>query len=383
MENKIIIEKVNEMLKGKSLIERFAILEMLQNQNMKSEEKKTKVKNVSSKKQDLALIKKFRKNNKIRPILNYAKIEAETITATNLENSIIIQSNNFKDAEGGMYDVQKLQKEITGKETLQNIEDFPDIEKVYTCSWDESDNTIVWNTKELHNALEKVIFSAGVMKESVEINCVRIEAKNNQLHFVATNRYRIAKTSVDFNSEDFSMSINLEGLKNIMADLKCFDLPIKILNSGNKVIIEYSNRKIILKNIDLPFVDYESIIDNVYKENEVLINRIEFLELLKKHLEIVKSNEETKNCSILEFFDSRIHMRSINSDFKLEDKIDFIAPKDFDLKILLNIKHIIDFLKISKDDNIKIELNNNRSAVFFTDTKITYLVMPLAIRDVI
>ena len=35
MENKIIIEKINEILKNKSIIEKFAILEMLQNQNMK------------------------------------------------------------------------------------------------------------------------------------------------------------------------------------------------------------------------------------------------------------------------------------------------------------------------------------------------------------
>ncbi len=150
------------------------------------------------------------------------------------------------------------------------------------------------------------------------------------------------------------------------------------------VRIEYLNRIFITRTIELSFPNFKQILDNMYHDKQALFNRIELIKTLEKNLLIAKNNKESKFASLFSFENNICNIISFsdfqdeNTKFSTEIKI---INEMLDFKVNLNIKFLLDVLKVSKLDIIEINFHKSSSSVYIK-TEAKNIVMPLALREV-
>jgi DNA polymerase III sliding clamp (beta) subunit (PCNA family) len=199
---------------------------------------------------------------------------------------------------------------------------------------------------------------------------------------VATNQYSLVKFETDSKLEvPLSIPMNaIKVLEKVLVEQKTGT--VDFYSENDKLKIVSVNYTIITKLVDLPFVDYKRVIENAYSKITTRVNRKELIEALKKHETINKSNELGKYSSIFTITASAMQIHSINPATQIKDTI--ACESDGEIKISLNTKIILSFLKGLKCESVQLKFNDSRSAVVIVPELENglLLTMPLAIREV-
>ena len=234
--------------------------------------------------------------------------------------------------------------------------------------------------------LEKSKFAASQTSDNISINCLRMELEEGVLKLISTDTYRLVY---------ISKKIDLEGELKVSIPLKSIEAIIKILTSkkidditflyeGNQIKFIVGTTEILTRVIDLPFPDYNGILNATGYDKEVIIESSEFKNVLKRVQIFVRNNSESKNSGIFEFKDDVLEVNGISEIAKINETI-HINKTGEDLKISLNVKFLLDYLTfIEKDKNVLLNLSTSSSAVELSienEKDFKYLVMPLALKD--
>nr|DAS75924.1 MAG TPA: beta clamp protein [Bacteriophage sp.] len=242
---------------------------------------------------------------------------------------------------------------------------------------------------EFKEALEKVEFSASGDPLNLAVNCIKLETEENRLTAVGTDTYRLAmcETEITESQGQLSASIPLKAVKGLIKALKSkiqgIEETVSVMSDiSGKINFRLGSVSIRTEPVKLSFPDYRSIIKGLKNDKKVLLNTKVFHVSLRKGLTVAKYNKEVKNGGILDFRGGRLTIKA-KDGFAVEyrDTIDTVQTGE-DLKILLNLNFLADYLHKSKDGLTVIEMSNEKNAVLVrgeTDSKWVYLLMPLAL----
>jgi len=318
-------------------------------------------------KKKIEVLKSFvDKKNKFRPIINNIMKNNVYLVATDLYNSISIPDPTG--IENGIYMPENLKNGIYIKENY-DIEDYPNI------NFDISDDyaSCIVRGGELQQAIEKTIFAVATTTDNIAIRCVRISVQNNIMSLYTTDCYQLAKTQINcISSQNFEYSLDVKCAKALQKDLKNFrleDVEFFFKKGEKNLHIQYADRRIITSSRMLHFPDAESILENV-PENYITINRKKLLEVVKKHNIISKKFKSyQKNISNYDFCRDGIRIQSgtLVSDLKC------IESNNIDIRVGLNDNFLVNFLKTSKNDVVKIYVSENK--VLMEDNERLYICM--------
>jgi DNA polymerase-3 subunit beta len=357
----------------------------------------------------LRIVSKAITENKIRPIISGVYMEANDSTiilkGTNLELTVTSKMEG-EVIEGGNLVfshqlVEEYLKEISDTEITLSI----DGETLLIETEDSSSEFSVFDAAEYPkirgfqggkeyklpielfvNLLEKSKFAASQTTDNISINCLRMELEGGMLKLISTDTYRLVY---------ITEQVNLDGELKVSLPLKSVEAIIKILVSkkveditfayeGNQVKFIVGATEILTRVIDLPFPDYDGILNATGYSKEVLIDSAEFKNVLKRVQIFVRNNAESKNSGIFEFKDDLLEISGISEIAKINETIG-IKKDGEDLKISLNVKFLLDYLSfIEKGKNVFLSLSTSSGAVELTienEKNFRYLVMPLALKD--
>ena len=357
----------------------------------------------------LRVVTKAISENKIRPIISGVYMEANGTTiilkGTNLELTVTSKMDG-EVIEGGdlvfSYQlVEEYLKEITDTEVTFSI----DGETLLIETEDSSSEFSVFDAAEYPkikgfqggkeyklsielfvNLLEKSKFAASQTTDNISINCLRMELEGGLLKLISTDTYRLVY---------ISEKVDLDGELKVSLPLKSVEAMIKILISkkveditfayeGNQVKFMVGATEILTRVIDLPFPDYDGILNATGYNKGVLIDSLEFKNVLKRVQIFVRNNTESRNSGIFEFKEDVLEINGISEVAKINENIK-IQKDGEDLKISLNVKFLLDYLAfIEKGKNVFLNLSSSNGAVELTvesDKTFKYLVMPLALKD--
>jgi len=347
--------------------------------------------------------------NKIRPVISGVYMEAKdstiTLKGTNLELTVTSQMQG-EVLEGGKLVfshqlVEEYLREINDTVVTMSVKDQTLLIETEDSSSEFSLLDVAeyprikgfqggeQHTLPIHlfiELLEKAKFSASQTTDNIAINSVRIELNDKVLKLISTDTYRLVYVSSE---------VELEGSLKVSVPLKSIEAIIKILISkksenltfayeGNQMKFVVGETEVLTRVIDLPFPDYDGILNATGYNKEVLIDSSEFKNILKRVQIFVRNNNESKNSGIFEFNSETLEVKGISEIAKINETIEIEKEGD-DLKISLNVKFLLDYLLfLEKNEKVLLRLSTSSGAVQLTaedKENFKYLVMPLALKD--
>ena len=138
--------------------------------------------------------------------------------------------------------------------------------------------------------------------------------------------------------------------------------------------------EILSKLIDLPYPDYESIINNFNSDKEVLCNNEELTSMLKRVQFFARDNSDVRNGANFYFKDNCLEVKAISDQAKVKEKMSIVKKGD-DVSIALNVKFVLDYLNQIEKNSI-LKLSDSDSAVLLSEEdndNFLCLTMPLSL----
>ena len=298
-----------------------------------------------------------------RPFLSLIKtIKSDYINFIKTEDSIIVLETES----------QKI------KLNLINEKEFVEIKEV------KSENFIVFPVVEFQENLKKVIFAINEKEKRKVLTGVCMFINNNQLTFVATDSYRLAKKEYQI-TNDFKIG---DEISNIIVPFKILneiskvivgeEENIKLFFNDKKLTVVIGNLEINTKLIDGKYPNIESVIPkdfkNILKINrQTLINSVKTATVISDdYLSTVVKLTISKKETLLTFSSNEI------GDY--EERITNDGFEGEAIKIAFNSKYLTDALQVYGCETVEIKMNNSNSSVLVcdeTEPSITQLVLPV------
>ena len=340
------------------------------------------------------------KENPIKPIISGLQIKAEKgmiiLIGTNLDIDLVRQIPAEVIEEGSVIlkpallleYIKLLEEELMftlndgyltvhqAEFSILQDENFPDI--IPTSP------VVLLNIQggELVKMLDRAKFAASLSNDNIQINCVRMIFKPNELNLVSTDSYRLLYLKADNNClMEKEISVPLETVNVLCKLLKDSEKDVTIGFSEEFLIVTWENAYFSSKTISMPFPDFRMILNNASFDKKMEFNRDELKSALKRVITVAKTSVDAKYGAIITFKGKTALLNAFSGRAKINQKVNMIKEGE-DFKASLNCKFIVDYIdNISKNPVIK---GTNASSMFEIteeeDQNYRYILMPLALR---
>jgi len=325
-----------------------------------------------------------------------------TITATNLETTVITEMQISSDEDGQIAVPAKILMdtlralpdqpvsvivdedtrgiEITsayGKYKLagDNPDDFPDIEMV------DGDQGVEIEASHLAGALNRTLFATSSDDLRVAMTGVYIQVDFNKITFVATDAHKLVRCIYGGVSTENTGSFivpkkALSLLKGVLTD----EGKVTLHHGKTNVSFAFDGTRMVCRLIDASYPDYNAVIPKE-NPNEMTVNRGEFLHSLKR---IAIYANKTTNQVVLNIDDGSLTISAQDLDFSNEATEQLTCKYTGDaMSIGFNGKFLIEMLSVIDTDEIRMELSTpTRAGIVVPAEKkdkedILMLVMPV------
>ena len=297
-------------------------------------------------------------------------ISSNDVTIAVEKDKIIVQTNDSK-----------------GEISLITGDPFPDFESVKVPEY------YSFQKEDLKNLFENVMFSASTNVENFAVNCVRLDLDGEHLKAIGTDTYRLTYARVQLNPspnkpEDFGVSIPLETVKGLLKVMKSKlgapDEMAAVSIGKNEISFKFVGIEVVSRLVDLVFPDYKTIISSLDKDRTtVVLGTKNFVPALKRAYSVAKNSLEYRNGAVFNFTQNKLLIKSNDRHSEFKEELATIQNGN-DLKIALEVKYLLDFIKKIKDKTVVMKMLNNKSMVLVkggASDDWLYLMMPLALRD--
>lgn len=297
-------------------------------------------------------------------------ISSNDVTIAVEKDKIIVQTNDSK-----------------GEISLITGDPFPDFESIKVPEY------YPFQKEDLKNLFENVMFSASTNVENFAVNCVRLDLDGEHLKAIGTDTYRLAYARVQLNPspnkpEDFGVSIPLETVKGLLKVMKSKlgapDEMTAVSIGKNEISFKFVGIEVVSRLVDLVFPDYKTITSGLDKDRTtVVLGTKNFISALKRAYSVAKNSLEYRNGALFNFTQNKLLIKSNDRHSEFKEELATIQNGN-DLKIALDVKYLLDFIKKIKDKTVVMKMLDNKSTVLVkggASDDWLYIMMPLALRD--
>lgn len=265
------------------------------------------------------------------------------------------------------------------KITLQTIapEEFPSLfeekgEKIYS-----------FTPTEFRTIFTKIIFAASIDEARPQLTGIYITQKDESIHFVATDGYRlslkkVAKNSALGDAEGIIISSKLITEALTLKDEGVIDM--YVYHKNNQVIIESKHVTLVGRLIEGSFPNYEKVIPETHT-TKVTLNKDEFTHVIRLSSVLARDNSNIVKLTV-DKNAVTIFSRS-QSVGEGEVHLDVLQEGEKN-EISFNAKYLLDLLKNIEEKEVIMELANAlEPAAFKTekDPNFLHIIMPVRVQD--
>jgi len=242
-------------------------------------------------------------------------------------------------------------------------------------------------TSVFNDLIDKTIFSISNDKEnmySLTAALFKKEMKDDQcfLKFISSDGHRLTimnrKTDENINNLEFN-PVTLIPRKGVQ-EIRKFCEECEIVKVGiekKQIVFKNDDSLLIIRLMEGEFPDYQKILDLISSENNIEINRIRFLESLKR---INLFTEDLFQALKMEIKDDCLILMSQNADYgSAKDEFE-VAYKGELLTLGFNCRYFIDALQVMEGSTITASINSNESPCLITsedDPGFLSIIMPM------
>ncbi len=274
------------------------------------------------------------------------RLKASEIIIESNENNLIIKQNKS-----------------TFKLPMYDPNEFPLLPK------SDNLNKLDISMLNLINSIRKITPAIDNNNPKFELNGALVDIKNNNINFVATDTRRLAVSYLQNISNNENQFIIPK--KAIIEIQKLFLDDANISYDNTNLIISNDKMKFFTKLINGKFPDYDRIIPKSLKYNfslpkDILIDSIKLVTSLFSNIKITFNNNS-------------IIFESLDEDSESKTQIDINLNIENNFYLAVNAKYLLDFLSLTKNENVNIGFNESNLPFYLEDEKFFTIVMPIVL----
>lgn len=260
------------------------------------------------------------------------------------------------------------------KTTIKGLEpgEFPQIPKI------KDSEPLILKAAELKRAILSTTFSSALDETRPVLAGILLKTKNDKLHVVATDSYRLAEYVIDLDKapKPFEIIIPSRNANELSRILPAEDVEVAISIGESQVEFSFDDVEFSTRQIEGSFPDYNQIIPKEFNA-EIEAGSSEFAEAIKTAN--VFARDVGGNIKISVGADKAVinAIASQTGDTQASFAVSF---KGTPIVVAFNAKYILDVLTILEGDRIVFGLTGELNPGLISDktnANFKYVVMPL------
>lgn len=236
-------------------------------------------------------------------------------------------------------------------------------------------------SSQLKEMLSKTAFAAAREDSRYMLNGVQLQIESNQATFIGTDGKRLAKATTTVQVESSirgSYVLPLKAIEEMIKMLDESDAQATMLLAPDKISLESGQLTLIAKLLSGQFPDVERVIPSQLT-HQFSIHREELVSLLRQ---VSLFTSETSSSVRFTFETGQLHLSAMSSEIgegRVSMPVDFTGSR---LEIAFNPYYLLDILRHSKDETVRLGLNDPHHPGLITDsTQAQFVLMPMRLNE--
>ena len=258
-----------------------------------------------------------------------------------------------------------------------DAEDYPELPKI------EESYPIVVEQGKLREMVRQTIFAVAVNDSTKVVHTgIKFEVTKGNIRLIALDGFRLAirNEEIDYEDEDVSFIVPSKTLSEIVKIMNEDDEKVSISVGKRHIIFEIGKYYVISRLLEGEFLNYKTAIP-LNCSTTVKVSTKSFIDCIERTSLII--TDKIKSPVKCIFSDNSIQVSSVTSIGTAHDRISAEVEGN-NLEIGFNNKFILDALKVSDVEKVKIELNGPTSPILILDPdseKFLFLVLPVRLKN--
>ena len=301
------------------------------------------------------------------------KVEGETVVPGKFITEFVKKLSN-SEIELEVNDKTQLLIRYDGNESIiqfYNVIEYPGFKKLKTDEW------FGISQKDLKALISKTIFSVALDDSRPILKGVLFDIDQKEISAVALDGYRLArvkkKSTANVKKQIVVPTRSLHEISKLLDDS---DDIINVYIDSNAIMIDTVDTKIISRLLEGDFVNYKQIIPMNY-ETFVIVNKLQLEDALERVSLLSKVGQN--NFVKFDIKEGAVQLTSNSEIGNIKEKISAVLNGK-DVTIAFNPRFILESLKASNDEFVKLCLNTSSNPCVIVPTEgdeFLYLILPV------
>lgn len=301
------------------------------------------------------------------------KVEGETVVPGKFITEFVKKLSN-SEIELEVNDKNQLFIRYDGNESIiqcYNVIEYPGFKKLKTDEW------FGISQKDLKALISKTIFSVALDDSRPILKGVLFDIDQKEISAVALDGYRLArvkkKSTANVKKQIVVPTRSLNEISKLLDDS---DDIINVYIDSNAIMIDTVDTKIISRLLEGDFVNYKQIIPMNY-ETFVIVNKLQLEDALERVSLLSKVGQN--NFVKFDIKEGAVQLTSNSEIGNIKEKISAVLNGK-DVTIAFNPRFILESLKASNDEFVKLCLNTSSNPCVIVPTEgdeFLYLILPV------
>ena len=301
------------------------------------------------------------------------KVEGETVVPGKFITEFVKKLSN-SEIELEVNNKNQLLIRYDGNESIiqcYNVIEYPGFKKLKTDEW------FGISQKDLKALISKTIFSVALDDSRPILKGVLFDIDQKEISAVALDGYRLArvkkKSTANVKKQIVVPTRSLNEISKLLDDS---DDIINVYIDSNAIMIDTVDTKIISRLLEGDFVNYKQIIPMNY-ETFVIVNKLQLEDALERVSLLSKVGQN--NFVKFDIKEGAVQLTSNSEIGNIKEKISAVLNGK-DVTIAFNPRFILESLKASNDEFVKLCLNTSSNPCVIVPTEgdeFLYLILPV------
>ena len=301
------------------------------------------------------------------------KVEGETVVPGKFITEFVKKLSN-SEIELEVNDKNQLLIRYDGNESIiqcYNVIEYPGFKKLKTDEW------FGISQKDLKALISKTIFSVALDDSRPILKGVLFDIDQKEISAVALDGYRLArvkkKSTANVKKQIVVPTRSINEISKLLDDS---DDIINVYIDSNAIMIDTVDTKIISRLLEGDFVNYKQIIPMNY-ETFVIVNKLQLEDALERVSLLSKVGQN--NFVKFDIKEGAVQLTSNSEIGNIKEKISAVLNGK-DVTIAFNPRFILESLKASNDEFVKLCLNTSSNPCVIVPTEgdeFLYLILPV------
>ncbi len=259
-----------------------------------------------------------------------------------------------------------------------NAEEYPVFKEE-----EPSKKPLILKEKELKETIRRTIFATSSDEGRPAFTGVLVLMENNSLSFIASDTYRLVMQSMEIEKweyEEEKFLIPARSLRELMKLLRDSDDEVYIYPLEKQLVFSFNHIFFYTRLLEDNFPDFRKVIP-ASCVTKAIVDKEKFEEIIRRASLL---SDNISKVVKLQLKENVIYV-SVSSEIgKMEENITLEEKEGEEIDILLNVRFLMDVLKIVETQNIEIKFNGREAPTILRPEKeedFIYLVLPIKVEQ--